>query len=145
MRDDIINTDPQLVVAFALAQLRAITELKAMDHGQVSQVVEKYWHLTPDLGKQVIDGDILFVRGWAWPSESDARSLIQMSSFMADTKQIDAPLTWDQLTASLRKVAPLLKQAYDQAGFPPAAAFNDETEDLRGMPTWQIDQWSLKT
>jgi ABC-type nitrate/sulfonate/bicarbonate transport system substrate-binding protein len=145
MRDEIFQADPDLAVAFVLAQLRAITELNKMDHGQVSQLVQKYWQLPPDLGKQVIDGDLLFVRGWAWPTESDARSLIQMSSFMADTQQIDAPLTWDSLSASLNKVAPLLKRAYDMAGMPQASAFTDQTTDLRGLPTWQMDQWSRKT
>ena len=78
-------------------------------------------------------------------TEGDARALILMSSFMADTKQIDQPLSWDAITASLQKVAPLLKQAYDKVQVPTAATFLDTSHEPRGYPTWQMDQWTRKT
>jgi hypothetical protein len=68
-----------------------------------------------------------------------------MSNFMADTKQIEQPLGWDAITASLQKVAPLLEVAYDQVQVPPAATFQDTTHEPRGYPTWQSDQWTRKT
>jgi ABC-type nitrate/sulfonate/bicarbonate transport system substrate-binding protein len=145
IRNAVVDADPQLVTAFALAQQQAITELNRMDHGQVAQLVQKYWQLSPELGRQVVDGDLLFERGWAWVTEGDVRALILMSNFMADTKQIDQPLGWDAITASLQKVAPLLEVAYDQVQVPPAATFQDTTHEPRGYPTWQSDQWTRKT
>ncbi len=52
--------------------------------GQVSELARKYWELDPALGAKVVGDDVLFQRGWCWPTEGDALALLETSKFMVD-------------------------------------------------------------
>lgn len=143
-RNALIEQHPQAVVAFIVAQQEAVAALSAMDPGAVSQLVKEYWKLDATSGAKVVKDDVLFTRGWSWPTEKDALAVLESSRYMADNKQIEKPLTWDKVRAQFQRTAPLVKQAYDRLGSkPPAAEFmRTDVPDLRGRPVWEIDKWA---
>ena len=146
-RNGLIEQHPQAVVAFLVAQQEAVAALTAMDAGAVSQLVKDYWKLDPIQGAKVVKDDVLFSRGWSWPTENDARAVLETSKFMADNKVIEGPLQWAQVKGAFSRTAPLVKQAYDKLGAKPAATEFTRTDvaDLRGRPVWEINQWADRT
>ena len=146
-RNGLIEQHPQAVVAFLVAQQEAVAALTAMDAGAVSQLVKDYWKLDATQGAKVVKDDVLFSRGWSWPTENDARAVLETSKFMADNKVIEAPLQWAQVKSAFSRTAPLVKQAYDKLGAKPVAAEFTRTDvtDLRGRPVWEINQWADRT
>ena len=143
-RNGLIEQHPQAVVAFLVAQQEAVAALTAMDAGAVSQLVKDYWKLDATEGAKVVKDDVLFARGWSWPTENDARAVLETSKFMADNKVIEKPLQWAQVKGAFSRTAPLVKQAYDKLGAKPGAAEFTRTDvaDLRGRPVWEINQWA---
>lgn len=143
-RNALIDQHPQAVVAFLVAQQEAVAALSAMDPGAVSQLVKAYWKLEPEAGAKVVKDDVLFSRGWSWPTEKDALAILESSRYMADNKQIEKALTWDTVRTRFQRTAPLVKQAYDRLGSKPAAAefMRTDVADLRGRPVWDIDKWA---
>ncbi len=143
-RNGLIDQHPQAVVAFLVAQQEAVAALSAMDAGAVSQLVKDYWKLDASQGAKVVKDDVLFARGWSWPTENDARAVLETSKFMADNKVIDAPLQWGQIKGAFSRTAPLVKQAFDKLGAKPTATEFTRTDvaDLRGRPVWEINQWA---
>ena len=146
-RNGLIEQHPQAVVAFLVAQQEAVAALTAMDAGAVSQLVKDYWKLDATEGAKVVKDDVLFARGWSWPTENDARAVLETSKFMADNKVIEAPLKWAQVKGAFSRTAPLVRQAYDKLGAKPGAADFTRTDvaDLRGRPVWEINQWADRT
>jgi len=143
MRNQIPEKHPKVVVAFLVAMQEAVAALTAMDAGQVSQLVKDYWKLDPVAGAKVVKDDVLFARGWDWPTENDARAVLEASKYMVANKVIEKPLNWKQVKDAFARTAPLTKQAYDILGAKPAATefMRTDTSDLRGTPVWQIDKW----
>jgi ABC-type nitrate/sulfonate/bicarbonate transport system substrate-binding protein len=146
-RNGFIDQHPQAVVAFLMAQQEAVAALTAMDAGAVSQLVKDYWKLDAVQGAKVVKDDVLFSRGWTWPTENDARAILETSKFMAENKVIDKPLQWAQVKNAFTRTAPLVKQAYDRLGAKPGNAefMRTDTADLRGRPVWEINQWAERT
>ena len=146
-RNGLIEQHPQAVVAFLVAQQEAVAALTAMDAGAVSQLVKDYWKLDATQGAKVVKDDVLFARGWSWPTENDARAVLETSKFMADNKVIETALQWSQVKGAFARTAPLVKQAYDKLGAKPGAAEFTRTDvaDLRGRPVWEINQWVDRT
>ncbi len=147
MRNQIPEKHPKVVVAFLVAMQEAVAALTLMDPGQVSQLVKDYWKLDPAAGAKVVKDDVLFVRGWDWPTENDARAVLEASKYMVANKVIDKPLVWKQVKDAFARTAPLTKQAYDILGAkPPQGEFlRSDTNDLRGLPVWQMDKWKEYT
>ncbi|HLX28281.1 MAG TPA: ABC transporter substrate-binding protein [Casimicrobiaceae bacterium] len=143
----IAEKHPQVVVAYLMANEEAVAQLTAMDPGAVSQLVAKYWKLDPEKGAKVVKDDVLFSRGWAWPTENDARAVLETSKYLVESKVIDQPLSWAQVKDAFTRTAPLVKQAYERLGSkPPAAEFvRKDTKDLRGLPVWEMNRWAAPT
>ncbi|MDE2394168.1 MAG: ABC transporter substrate-binding protein [Burkholderiales bacterium] len=143
-RNALIDEQPQAVEAFIVAQQQAVVALSAMDPGAVSQLVKEYWKLDAVAGAKVVKDDVLFSRGWSWPTEKDALAILESSRYMADNKQIDKPLDWETVRDRFKHAAPLVKQAYLKLGAKPAASefVRTDVADLRGLPVWNIDQWA---
>lgn len=139
----VVGAHPQLIEAFLVAQQEAVARLSAMDKGDVSQLVQRYWELPRNLGAQVVEDEVLFRRGWCWPTEGDAAAVQEISRFMVDGRLIQQPLTWAQIKNSFMPVVPIFRRAYERAGSqPPAAAFTaTDATDLRGQPVWEIERW----
>jgi ABC-type nitrate/sulfonate/bicarbonate transport system substrate-binding protein len=144
VRNGFAEKYPQAVVAFLLAQEEAVRALSAMDMGAVSQLVKDYWKLDAEQGAKVDKDEVLFIRGWSWPTENDARAVLETSKYLVQSKVIESPLTWAQVKSSFAPTAPLVKEAYERLGSKPAAGEFTRTDvsDLRGQPVWEIDKWS---
>jgi ABC-type nitrate/sulfonate/bicarbonate transport system substrate-binding protein len=145
-QNKLIDAHPKVIVAFTTAMQEAVQKLSAMDAGAISQTVEKYWGLTPDLGAKVVGDEVLFIRKWVWPTEGDVSAVVETSKFMTEGRLIDKPLSWEQVTQNVAKAAPLLKEAYERGGgVPPMVEFTStDAKDLRGLPTWEQAQWKTR-
>ncbi|WP_246675364.1 PhnD/SsuA/transferrin family substrate-binding protein [Mesorhizobium sp. B2-3-4] len=141
--DRIVGDDAAIGQAFLTAAQTALAELQKIDPRDISQSVAKYWGLDPALGAKVVGDEVLFQRGWIWPTEGDAAAISQISQFMVAGKMIPEALSWDQVKAAFGKAAPLLNKAYEGTGkVPDENGFTDKSaKDLRGLPAWQLDQW----
>ncbi len=144
LRNAMAEQHPQVVVAFLMAQQESVAALTAMDAGAVSQLVKDYWKLDAVAGAKVVKDDVLFSRGWSWPTENDARAVLESSKYMVQNKVIEEPLSWAQVKGAFARTAPLVKQAYERMGSKPAAAefIRTDTADLRGRPLWEMDKWA---
>lgn len=142
-RNAVIEQHPQAVVAFLVAQQEAVAALTVMDAGAVSQMVKAYWKLDPQAGAKVVKDDVLFSRGWSWPTEKDALAILESSKYMADNRQIPRALSWAKVREQFERSAPLVQQAYERLDRKPAAAefLRTDVADLRGRPVWEISQW----
>lgn len=140
----LIDKHPKVVLAYLVAQEQAVNALTAMDPGAVSQLVKEFWKLDPEAGAKVVKDDVLFSRGWSWPTENDARAVLETSKYLVGSKMIEQPLTWAQVKGAFAKTAPLVKQAYEKMGSKPAAAefMRTDVADLRGAPVWDMARWA---
>lgn len=138
-----IRNAPPVAVAFLIAQQEAVARLSAMNPGDVSDLVSKYWALPREQGAEVVKDELAFKRGWVWSTEGDAAAILEVSKFMVEGRLIEKPLAWSQVRDALRLAAPLQQEAYEKSGRKPdAAAFEaKDVQDLRGLPVWQLDQW----
>ena len=144
LRNALGEKHPNVVVAFLMAQQEAVAALSKMDPGEVSQLVKAFWKLDPEPGAKVVKDDVLFSRGWSWPTENDARAVLEVSKFLVEGRVIEKPLSWAQVKNSFSLTAPLVKQAYERLGAqPPAAEFmRTDVADQRGQPVWEMGKWS---
>jgi len=140
---NVVKNDPAIVTAFVLAQEDAISKLVAMDPGAVSELSRKYWELDPKLGSKVVGDEVLFKRGWCWPTEGDALALLETSKFMVEGRMIPKPLAWSQVRDGFAQAAPAVRAAYDKSGRKPDAAQFEarDASDLRGAPVWDMQRW----
>ncbi|MBC7444722.1 MAG: ABC transporter substrate-binding protein, partial [Polaromonas sp.] len=122
LRNALADQHPNVVLSFIIAQQEAVAALSAMDAGAVSQLVKDYWKLDAVQGAKVVKDDVLFSRGWSWPTENDARAVLESSKYMVENKVIEKPLSWTQIKGAFQRTAPLVKQAYDKLGAKPASA-----------------------
>jgi len=145
-RDEVLTKNPKLIAAFVAAQQEAVNALKGMSPEAISDSVQKYWELPPDLGAKVVGDEVVFRRGWVWPTEGDVSAIVETSKFMVAGGLIPAPLEWKLVLDNVAKSAPLLRQAYDLSGKKPddSAFTASDAGDLRGPPTWEADRWKVK-
>src|SRR4051812_32570027 len=141
--DRIVTADAAIGQAFLVASQRAIEALGKDKSGDVAQSVHKYWGLDAALGARVVEDEVMFKRGWIWPTEGDAAAITQISNFMVEGRLIPKPLRWDQVKAAFSKAVPLLQKAYEATGKVPAeTGFTDTgAKDLRGPPAWRMSEW----
>lgn len=146
LRNSLAEQHPNIVVAFMAAQQEAVARLSAQDPGEVSQLVKDYWKLDPEDGAKVVNDDLIFSRGWAWPTNAEARAVQQASQYLVDGGVIEEPLSWAQVKGAFERTAPLAKQAYELLGSKtPASDFvRTDVNDLRGLPLWNMDNWTEK-
>ena len=144
LRNALADQHPNVVLSFIIAQQEAVAALSAMDAGSVSQLVKEYWKLDAVQGAKVVKDDVLFSRGWSWPTENDARAVLESSKYMVENKVIEKPLSWNQIKGAFQRTAPLVKQAYDKLGAKPASTefLRTDAADLRGRPVWEMDKWT---
>ncbi len=147
VHNNLVEKAPQVALAFIIAQQDAVSALSAMDPSAASQLVREFWQLDPEQGAKVVKENWLFQRGFAWPTESDAWSVLKISEFMATDRMIANPLTWDLLKGAFARTAPLIKLAYEHLGSKPDSAefIKAGTPDLRGPPVWEMDRWTQKS
>ncbi len=144
---NLVRNNRDVAVAFLIAQQQAIEALGKMERGAVSDLVKKYWDLPPASGAKVVDDEVLFKRGWCWPTEGDAAAVLEISKYMVAGKIIEKPLAWAQVKGAFEPTQALLKEAYDKTGAKPAAAAFEapDAADLRGKPAWDLGRWKDRT
>ncbi len=144
---NLVKEHPNVVTAFVMAQQDAVAKLSTMDPGAVSELSRKYWELDPKLGALVVKDEVIFQRGWCWPTEGDAVALLETSKYMVEGKLIPKPLAWSQVRAAFAQAAPAVRAAYDKMGRKPdTAAFEaKDAKDLRGAPVWDLPRWKERT
>lgn len=143
----VVRDNRAVAVAFMIAQQQAIDALSAMQKGAVSDLVRQFWQLPPELGAKVVEDEVLFKRGWCWPTEGDAAAVLEISKYMVAGRIIERPLTWAQVKGAFEPTQAILKEAYDATGAkPPAAQFEaPDAADLRGKPAWELARWRDRT
>lgn len=144
---NVVRNNRQATTAFIIAQQQAIDVLSKLDKGAVSDLVKSFWGLPPEQGAKVIDDEVLFKRGWCWPTEGDAAAILEISKYMVAGKIIEKPLAWSQVKGAFEPTQALLKDAYDKSGSRPAAAVFEapDASDLRGKPAWDLARWKERT
>ena len=144
---NVVRNNRQATTAFIIAQQQAIDVLAKLDKGAVSDLVKSFWGLPPEQGAKVIDDEVLFKRGWCWPTEGDAAAILEISKYMVAGKIIEKPLAWSQVKGAFEPTQALLKDAYDKSGSRPAAAVFEapDASDLRGKPAWDLARWKERT
>ena len=110
-------------------------------------MAKKYWELDPKLGSAVVKDEVLFVRGWCWPTEGDANAVLETSKFMVEGKMVPKPLEWSALKSAFALTAEPVREAYEKSGRKPdMAAFTAaDAKDQRGLPVWEIARWRDRT
>lgn len=140
-----IDEHPKLIKAFILATEEAVRGLNKLSRENASQLAAKYWKLPPKEGAVVV-GDVLpLMRGWSWITESDARTIVEVSKFMSETGALPKPIEMRQVKENFQVVTPIMKAAYEEMGaFPKVETFTDvKAKDRRGLPLWMADKWNL--
>lgn len=142
--NNMLDRNPKVALAFLMAQQDSVSALVKMDAGAVSQLVKEFWKLDATAGAKVVNDDVLEKRGWIWPTEADARAVLETSKYLVESKMIQAPLSWAQVKEAFRRTAPIVKEAYERLGHQPGDSEFTRTDvgDLRGRPVWEIDRWS---
>ena len=142
--DKLVRTSPKAVVAFLVAQHRALLTLAKMSPEDVARLAQEHWQLDPAVGKDVWLHDLDYRRGWGWLTEGDMRAVVDQSVLAAKGKMIEKPVTWKDMLGNLAPVAPLAKEAWERVRFPEASAFTaKDAKDVRGYPMWESDKWEL--
>jgi len=146
-RAALLRDHPAVATAFLVAQQEAVARLSTMPPGEVSEMVKQYWGLAPELGARVVEDEVLFKRGWCWPTEGDASAVLEISKVMVEGRIIERPLTWAQVRGSFQAAVPMLRDAYERTGRRPDAAAFEATnvQDLRGLPAWELERWRDRT
>jgi ABC-type nitrate/sulfonate/bicarbonate transport system substrate-binding protein len=142
--ESMADENPDAVVAFLIAEQRAVERLQEMDPTEVAALAQdqEYWNLDPEVGRQIWLNDLIHVRGWPWLTRGDLRAVVDQSELAAQSDLVDAPLSWDRIIENISPVAPLAQQAWETIGYPEEAAFTaTNTEDVRGLPLWQYEEW----
>ena len=144
VQNSLLEEHPDVVTAFVVAQQQAVEALMAMEPAEIAEIAAEYWDFSPEAATQVVDDEVLFIRGWVWPTEGDAGALLAISQFMVEGGLIEEPLTWGQVKDAMRPAADLVQKAWEMTGkVPPEAEFEATgTPDIRGLPVWQMDKWA---
>ena len=142
--ESMADENPDAVVAFLVAEQRAVERLQDMDPTEVARLAQdqEYWNLDPEVGRQIWLNDLIHVRGWPWLTRGDLRAVVDQSELAAQSDLIDSPLSWDRIIENISPVASLAQQAWETIGYPEEVAFTaTDTEDIRGLPLWQYEEW----
>lgn len=142
---EIVEKDPDLVLAWLIAYQKGLEGIKALGPQKVAERNEGDWRQPPKVGVGIITADLLWNRGWVWLTEGDMVSVVSASRPLATAGNIPKPVTWEVAREHLQRVAPLQKTAWERTGaVPPEAEFerpDAELADLRGLPVWRSDRW----
>jgi hypothetical protein len=142
--DQTLQSSPQALVAFMMAEQRALQTLAKLKPEEVAALGKDVWQLDPAVGKDIWLHDLDYRRGWCWLTEGDLRAVVDQSVLAAQDKMIDKPNTWETMLKNIAPIAPLAKEAWERVKFPETAAFTaKDVKDLRGYPMWESDKWEL--
>lgn len=144
VRQQFMQEHPQAVTAFLVANQQAAGDLSSMQPQQVTEIIGDHWpqSASVEARNNVVEVTLWYRRGWSWITEGDARTLVGLSE---EPEIFETALSADLVKGVLGAGADVTLAAYEQGGrVPPAEVFTDpDAKDVRGLPQWQIDEWSL--
>lgn len=142
VRDPVLEEHPDVVTAWAVAQARAVEWYAEANPVEISSM-NAVWELTPEQGAEVIENDLLRLRGWPWMTQAEAAIVHSVAQRQLAAGVLDEEVTWDQIQEMFGKAAGPLQRAYEIMGSSPdEEVFLDESDDLRGLPIWRTDEWA---
>lgn len=145
VRDPILEEHPDVVTAWAVAHARATQAYTEMDPVEASSL-NAVWELSPEQGGQVVENDLLRLRGWPWLTQAEAAIVHSVAERQLAAGTLEQEVTWDQIKEMFGKAAGPLEKAFEIIGTgPDEAEFLDQTDDLRGLPTWRVDEWDSES
>ncbi len=140
-RDD-LEQHPTEVTAFLVANARATEQMSAAPLDDLIKMGNAKWPGDLADQRQFAERILWRRRGWAWATEGDVRSLVQLSS----TRTIyETELKPDSVKKLVALAAPAARKAWEIMQMRPAeAVFTDpNAPDRRGLPLWDVEKWSL--
>lgn len=143
VRNAVLEDHPDVISAFVAAEQEAMDALAEMPRAEVSHLVQQYWDLDAENGAKIVEDELVFRRGWIWATEGDAAVLHELSVLMAANEIIPSEVSWDDVKAGFEKGAAAVEAGYQDAGSQPGAEQFEPTEDdVRGPPSWNLDEWT---
>ena len=142
VRQDFLQSNPDVVVTFLTANARATAAVAPMTTDRIIEIAGAKWPGEAADQQQFVDRILWRRRGWAWITEGDVRTLIVLSAVKS---MFDTELKAADVVRLLKPAAPLLRKAWIISGARPAlSAFSGtDAEDVRGPPMWELDRWNL--
>lgn len=141
-RRDYVEQHPTEVTAFLVANARAAEQMSAAPLDDLIKVGGAKWAGDLSDQRKFAERILWRRRGWAWATEGDVRSLIQLSS----TKTIyENELKPENVKKLIALAAPSARKAWEIMQMKPSASvFTDpNAPDTRGLPLWDVEKWSL--
>jgi ABC-type nitrate/sulfonate/bicarbonate transport system substrate-binding protein len=146
---EVLEKDPDLVLAFLVAYQKGLEGIKALGAQKVAERNEADWKQPPRVGVDIITADLLWNRGWIWLTEGDLVSVVSASRPLARAGNIPKPVTWEVVKEHLQRLASLQKAAWEKTGGTPREAeferADAELAELRGLPVWLMQRWGRYT
>ena len=142
VRPDFLQANPDVVVAFLVANARAASAVAAMPIDRIIQLGGAKWGGEYNDQVQFADRILWRRRGWCWITEGDVRTLIVLSAVKS---MFDIELKPVELLKLLKPAATAARKAWIISGARPSldAFISQDAEDLRGLPIWDLEHWKL--
>lgn len=138
---DLAASQPDVVVALLSAAQAACRGLASWTPERIGEMMGDKWAGDAAAKKRIVDMALWRERGFVWPTESDYRTLLEMSKFK---DVFEAPIAPEDMRKMLGEVAPLMERAWKASGDPEIGAFSKTTpRDARGLPVWRLQDWKI--
>lgn len=141
-REAFLREHPKAVMALLMANARAVKIVSQMATDQVIDLANKEWFSDREGQRPYVENILYRRRGWAWITEGDARSLVELSK----VKTIfQTELTAEVVKRTIALGAGLSREAWERVGKDPSTdAFLDRAAtDTRGAPLWEAANWKF--
>jgi ABC-type nitrate/sulfonate/bicarbonate transport system substrate-binding protein len=145
VRNEIVEEHPKLVTAFVVALHEALDRLNEMGSTKGAELVADDWGIPPEVGKTLVDDDLVPSRGWLYVTEGDVQMMWRQTQLVIENGVIKPrePFTWEKLVAAFSAAGEPVKAAWEARGEKPSIAeISDTTKDLRGLPVWESANWT---
>lgn len=144
VRSPILQEHPKLVTAFVVALHEALDRLNEMGSTKGAELAVEDWGVPADVGKTLVEDDLVPSRGWLYVTEGDVRMMWRQTQLVIDNGVIKPrePFTWERLVETFSAASDPVKAAWQARGEkPPIAEMADMSKDLRGLPVWESANW----
>jgi ABC-type nitrate/sulfonate/bicarbonate transport system substrate-binding protein len=145
VRNPILKEHPKVVTAFLVAQQRALDDLRKKSPQSAAALSQADWGVPADKATALVEDDLLWRRGWVFPTRGDVEMMWRQTRLVIDQGVIKprAPFTWDKLRQTFTGGADIVKAAWTATGSnPDEKVFTATDADLRGLPVWEAQRWT---
>lgn len=145
VRDQVLAEHPKIVTAFLVSLQQAADLARKMSLRDAAALSAGDWGVPPERATNMVEDDLIWRRGWVFPTEGDVTMMWRQTQLVIDAGVIKPrePFTWDKLKATFAGGAAPVRGAWEKLGRQPSEAeLTDTRSDLRGLPIWEADRWS---